>query len=613
MGTILESLQHRATAHPDGVCYTYLEDANAECKLTSRELDHTARRIASELLRHAVPGDRVLLLLPSGPEFLQSFWGCLYARMVAVPLYPPKANDKSGKIRHIIEDCRPTLAIVRDDLVPGLIRELGGDCVQFLRFEDFNRTALGDLEPPEGDANCTAFLQYTSGSTGNPKGGMISHRNILANLRVLEGETKSSAQDVFVGWLPLFHDMGMVMSILMPMYVGAQSILFSPLKFAKNPLFWIQVISRYNGTISGAPNFAYDICARKFSAQALADADLSTWRLALNGAEPVKAITLSKFVDIYSPLGFKESAFMPAYGMAEATVFLCGGALLSPPRVLTADRDRLESGVFVPADPVSSNPISVVSCGSPPAGHDLIVVSDSEVLAQGLVGEIWAKGASISSGYWGKPESSQPVFQAFTRNGSGPYLRTGDLGFIERGEVFVLGRMKDVLIVQGRNIHPHDIEACVRASLPASIASDVVAFGIDGAGTQDVILLLEVRPKFMGESYEGVAADIRACVYASFGVLIKEVLFARVGAAMKTTSGKVMRQATRGRYLDKLIDALHTSVLDLSPEEYVPLSTDIEFRLAKIWESLLGVSNLHANSNFLQVGGNSLKIGRAHV
>ena len=607
MKTLLDRLGCRVSESPRDVCYTYLEDFDNESHLTHEELYRAARLIAFELLRHAVPGDRVLLLLPSGLQFLQAFWGCLCAGMIAVPLYPPKANDKSRKIRHIIADCQPTLAIVRDDLTAGLARELGAGDVRFLRFDNMINSSAVDAAIPEVDANGVAFLQYSSGSTGDPKGGMITHKNILANLSVLEGATKSCGRDIFVGWLPLFHDMGMVLSILMPMYVGARSILFSPLKFAKNPLFWIQVLSRYKGTISGAPNSAYETCARKLATSSVGDVDLRSWRLALNGGEPVRAETLTAFSRTCAPLGLREAALMPAYGMAEATVFLCGGALLLPPRILAADRDRLESGVWVPSEGGSA---SVVSCGLPPVGHDIVVIRDSEVLAEGRVGEIWARGASIAAGYWGKAEQSQAVFQAFTAKGAGPYLRTGDLGFFHEGELFLLGRIKDVLIVQGRNIHPHDIEACARESLPVDTAGQAVAFGIDGAGTQDIVIVLEMRPRFMEGSYAGIAADIRASVFTAFGVFISEIAFVRVGSVMKTTSGKVMRQAMRARYAGKSLETLHVSALDLSSRDYVPLSTDTELALAKVWESLLGVSNMHAGSSFLQLGGNSLTVAR---
>ncbi|HEY0686525.1 MAG TPA: amino acid adenylation domain-containing protein, partial [Steroidobacter sp.] len=610
METMCGTLQLRASNHPDDVCYAYLEALDEESNLDARQLDLAATRMGGELLRHARPGDRVLLLLPSGLEFVRAFWACLYAGLIAVPLYPPKANDKSGKIKHIVQDCRPTVAIVREEPAPELVRELAAGDVRFTTLASLDSSAPVERELPAVDANGIAFLQYSSGSTGDPKGAMISHRNILANLGVLEVETRSSRQDVFVSWLPLFHDMGMVLSILMPMYVGARSILFSPLKFAKNPLFWIQIMSRYRGTISGAPNFAYDACAKKFSATTLGGVDLSRWRLALNGAEPVRAETLASFCRAYAPLGFEETAFMPAYGMAEATVFLCGGALLTPPRILTADRDRLQSGVFAPADGVTSKSLAVVSCGAPPAGHDIIVVNDSAEVAEGQVGEIWVRGRSICSGFWGKPDYSQALFGAFTSNGRGPYLRTGDLGFFAGGELYVLGRLKDVVIVQGRNIHPHDIEACVRASLSAGILGDAVVFGIDGAGTESLVLVLEIRPRSMEGSYESIAADLRATVFAAFGVLIDAIVFARVGAVMKTTSGKVMRRAMRDRYAENAIDALHVSLLDLSSEQYAPLATDTELRMATLWENLLGAANVHAGSNFLQLGGNSLTVAR---
>ncbi|MDO8037423.1 condensation domain-containing protein, partial [Janthinobacterium sp. SUN137] len=625
MKTILDRLRSRASVSPDEVCYTYLDSLHVAADLTYRELDAAAQTIARKLLLHGAAGDRVLLLMPSGTAFLLAFWGCLYAGMIAVPLYPPKPNDRSGKVLNIIEDCGPRLAIVSDPLPPEQIAALHAQALCCLCFADMvadtdTDTVAGQtgapphaVALPEPEPDAIAFLQYSSGSTGNPKGVMISHRGMIANLIVLETTTRTCAADIFVGWLPLFHDMGMVMMVLMPVYAGARSVLFSPLKFAKSPLFWLQAISHYRGTISGAPNFAYDICARKFAPDALKDVDLSSWRMALNGAEPVRADTIADFQRTYSALGFHEATMTPAYGMAEATVFLCAGTLLEPPRVVQVSLDRLQQGRAFPPETASEKSQAMVSCGPSPAAHDMIVVQDAAVAEEDSVGEIWVKGESISSGYWGKPELSEQVFKAYTKDGAGPYLRTGDLGFVRDGELFVLGRSKDVLIVQGRNLYPHDLEACARALLAADAVGDAAVFGMEAEGTEHIVLLLEVRPRFLDRQYDDIAVDIRASTFESFGVLLSEIVFLASGAIMKTTSGKVMRSTMKQRHACGELTPLQVSKLDLAgahamPDQPAVRGTATEQALAAIWADLLKLDacQIGVQANFFALGGHSL-------
>ena len=374
MLTIVEMLKQRALLHPDEICYTYLEDLDAESNLSYRQLHESAERLAHGLLQLAEKGDRVLLLMPSGLEYIQLYWACLYAGLVAVPLYPPKTNDRGGKVKNVIADCSPRLAILGDRLSQGQEAEFAAENLLFLLFSDIRTNVVAAMELSLPVAEDLSFLQYSSGSTGSPKGVMISHENIVVNVQALGTATETNDGDVFVNWLPLFHDMGMVTSILLPFYAGARSIIFSPLKFFRNPLFWFQVISKYRATFSGGPNFAYDQCVRKYSASVMDGLDLRSWRVALNAAEPVRSETLLNFAAVYAPAGFRESTFMPAYGMAEATVFLSAGELLEPPRIMAVDGAVLQGGRALPVAGTEPGAMHIVACGFAAENHEIVIV-----------------------------------------------------------------------------------------------------------------------------------------------------------------------------------------------------------------------------------------------
>ena len=596
-------MRQHAASRPDQTCYTLLHSLEDGATLSFAELDAAACTLAAQLRRRAAPGARVLLLLPTGAEFLQAFWACLYAGMIAVPLYPPKRNDRSSRIANIVADCTPALALIDDDLPDDLAAQVG--LPQVVRVGELAGPATDPTPPALPGPDTIAFLQYSSGSTGNPKGVMLSYRNIAANLAVLQQQTGSCEHDVYVGWLPLHHDMGMVMTVIMPVYAGARAVIMAPARFARTPLLWLQVMARHGGTISGAPDFAYAVCAERFSAAAMEGVDLHRWRIALNGAEPIRPGTVERFIERYTPYGFAPGAFMLAYGMAEATVFLCAshGA---PPRLRDFDQDALRDGRALAPDG-DARVLRLASCGAPPPGHELIVVGRGAALPQGQVGEIWARGASIAGAYW---NDASRAFGGCLADGSGPWLQTGDLGFVHEGELFVLGRQKDILIVQGRNLYPNDLEACVRAACPPGMAADAAVFGVAADGGEQVILALEVRPRVVDGAYQAQAAALRCAVFESFGVLLAEILFVAVGTLPKTTSGKIMRPALRASHGAGQLPRLYSSTLPFAASDFVPLETNTELALAAIWQELLGPADVHAQSSFIALGGDSLAVTR---
>ncbi|MBR8834640.1 MAG: amino acid adenylation domain-containing protein, partial [Stigonema ocellatum SAG 48.90 = DSM 106950] len=636
--TLLEVLQHRAAATPQQVCYTHAEQLSGAVDLTCGELHDAARSMAAALRAQAAPGDRVLILLPTGLDFVVAFYACLYAGLVAVPLYPPKANDGSGKIPNIVADCLPRLALVAEDLPAERLDALANDApaqspLRVMRMGDLAGTgAAPDPHASQPGPDTLAFLQYSSGSTGDPKGVMIAHRNITANMAVIREEIASDARDVFVGWLPFFHDMGMVMNLLLPMFNGSRSVFFSPLKFAKSPLYWLQVLSHYRGTVSGGPNFAFESCLRKAAPQALQGLDLAAWRVAPNGAEPVRADTIERFAECFAGAGFRREAVMPSYGMAEAVVFVCSNRhdhfpairAVAPEAALGDVLPALAEAQAAPAaTEAARRTLRVVGNGAPPAAHTMRIVHDGRSLPERHVGEVWVRGDSIAAGYWGHPALSEATFRAFTADGEGPFLRTGDIGFYDGGELFLLGRLKEMLIVQGRNLYPQDLELCARRVLPEPATGDGALFAADmpgGEASEAIVLVQEVRPRLCQKPLAAYAVDVRAAVFGANGVLLQQVVFVPMGAVLKTTSGKVMRSQMRERWQRGELAALHVDILDAAADAADPIdeaprpATATEQQLARLWADVLGLSGAQADvpaqASFLQWGGDSLAMAR---
>jgi amino acid adenylation domain-containing protein len=574
LATFAGVLRARAEERPDQVAFTYLADGEAEGgRLTYSELERAATAIAA-VLRGAVPaGERALLLYPPGLDFIAAFFGCLYAGVVAVPAYPPRPNDRSqSRVRSIARDAEPRAILTTSEVAAGARGLLAAApelaAARWIATDTLDPSAARADPAPEPDPESVAFLQYTSGSTFDPKGVMVTHANLLHNERMVGSAFGMDEESVVVGWLPLHHDMGLIGNVLQPIHAGARCVLMSPVAFLLRPRRWLQAISRYRGTTSGGPNFAYELCLRKASPEALAGLDLASWRVAFNGAEPVRAATLERFAATFAPCGFRAEAFYPCYGLAEATLFVSGGARGRAPRIAALNAAALERHDALPAAsaPEGEATRRLVSCGNA-WGEQRLVVADPETsreLRPGAVGEIWISGPSVARGYWRNPEATVRDFSAFLHaadgRAEGPFLRTGDLGFVAGGELYVAGRLKDLVILRGRNHHPQDLELTAEGSHSDLRPGNGAAFSVDVEGEERLVVVHEVERRLRAGCAE-VAEAIRRAVAAEHEVQVHEVVLIRPGGLPKTSSGKVQRGLCRRLYLADELPVVGRSAL----------------------------------------------------
>ncbi len=568
--SLVDVLRVRSADQPDRNAYTFLAEGETESEhLTYAELDRRARALGGLLQRLGVQGENALLLFPAGLEFVAAFFGCLYAGVTAVPAYPPRANREQPRLRSIARDARPrvvltTSAILAKHGAPDRrIPELRG--AHWLATDDPDCGDAAAWIDPRANSDTLAFLQYTSGSTSDPKGVMVTHGNLLHNQEMIRRAFRQDASSVILGWLPLYHDMGLIGNVLQPLYVGARCILMSPHAFLQRPLRWLEAISRYGATTSGGPNFAYDLCVRRIGAAERQVLDLSSWNVAFNGAEPIRPESLERFTETFAPCGFRDEAFFPCYGLAEATLFVSGGERESLPRVLTVDAAALERHTAL--DPCTeSNVRRLVGCGRPWMDGQALVV-DPETLSPcpaGEVGEVWVAGRHVTRGYWRNPEVTRRDFTArLAGSDEGPFLRTGDLGFFCDGELYVTGRLKDLIILYGRNHYPQDIEATVEAAHPDLRLGGIAAFSLEIAGEERLAVVAEVdRRRESAANLDSIAAAVRHAVAEAHAVQVHTLVLIQAGSLPKTSSGKVRRRACRGELLEGRLPVIAQSALD---------------------------------------------------
>jgi acyl-CoA synthetase (AMP-forming)/AMP-acid ligase II len=563
--TLVEACRRLADRRPDDRAFTFVTGGTEETeRLTYGELDRHARGIAAALQHTSVPGDRALLLYPPTLEYVSAFLGCLYADVVAVPAYPPSPRTV-GRLVSIIEDATPSVVLAPSSIAPLVqagLAELRGPAAMPVLVTD----ALPDEDPdvwapPALDGASVAFLQYTSGSTSTPKGVIVTHANILSNQRMIAEGFGSSERSVVGSWLPLYHDMGLIGCVMHPLYLGAPGYLMSPVEFLKAPARWLRLVSRFRVTLSGGPNFGYERCVRKVTVADREGLDLSSWTIAFNGAEPIRSQTVERFVETFADAGFRPEAMYPCYGLAEATLFVTGEPPLHGPVVRSFDVEALErDGRAVPAKGGGSR--RLVSSGRSWAPQRLAVVHpiDGRPLADGEVGEIWIAGPNVTGGYWGRPGERGASFEARLPSGDGPFLRTGDLGFLRDGELFVTGRIKDLIIVRGRNHYPQDIERTAEEAHPKVRPGCGVAFGIEEDGEERLVIVQEVDRDLAAEELPAVANAIRSAVAAAHDLRAHAVVLIPPGEIPKTSSGKIQRGLTRRRYLDGDLPAVLASV-----------------------------------------------------
>ncbi|MBT7410380.1 MAG: fatty acyl-AMP ligase, partial [Methylococcales bacterium] len=468
--TLVDLLRSLAEKYPDQIAYRYLlDDKGSEICYTYKQLDQHAQIIASELTQRNMMGKRVLMLYPSSMDFITSFYGCLYAGVTAVPVYPPKRNQKIGRLRAIIDDCEPDWVMTTTrviELAEPLFKETPGlENLPWLTTDDLDYEQTATWNCPDINEHTLAFLQYTSGSTGNPKGVMLSHNNLLKNTEANYSSKPIPPGVNGVSWLPLFHDMGLIGGVIWPLYGCFTAILMSPTAFLQKPIRWLKAISDFKAVVSAAPNFAFEYCVENIPDKDFAGLDLSRWEVAILGAEPIRGDTLIKFVNKFRSIGFRPETFYPSYGLAESTVLVTGGLINVAPKMLNLDAVSLEYNQVVIQRDVfdfTEGPRQTfVSCGVPWMDHKVVIVNPHTCLQckPDEIGEIWVSGPSVAQGYWGRDEVNKEIFQArLADTGEGPYLRTGDLGFLLNNELYITGRQKDVIIIRGLNHYPQDIE-----------------------------------------------------------------------------------------------------------------------------------------------------------
>ncbi len=634
-------LGQRAAFAPDACAYVFLADGECqEQHLSHGELDTRARIIAARLQALDVSDERALLLYPPGLDYIAAFFGCLYAGVVAVPAYPPSRHHLH-RLKAIVQDAAPAVVLTtaewREKLLESYEESWGRDGLKWLATD----TPVGDgtapWVPPAVGPDSLAFLQYTSGSTGNPKGVMVSHGNLMANQRAIQEAFGHTEETIVVGWLPLYHDMGLIGNILQPLYLGSTAILMSPLAFLEQPARWLRAISNYRAATSGGPNFAYELCARKVTAEQKRGLDLSGWTLAFNGSEPVRASTMERFADAFAPCGFRREAFFPCYGLAEATLFVTGRRIAVGPDVGCAVRTAAHD----------HRPL--VNCGHAWTDHAVRIVDPKTGIPcpDGQEGEIWVSGPSVAQGYWNRLEESEQTFRARLETGGlsledpqspasslqppASFLRTGDLGILERGDLFVTGRIKDLIILRGRNYYPHDLEQALDEGIAGLRPGCSAAFSVEQEGEEALVVIAELRRKALRErDAQAILTAMRQVLAEVCDAPVGELVLVPPGSIPKTSSGKIRRQACKQAYITRrlkilarsgetdapisalnssednathlLRDALHA----LSPAQRTPLIT--RFLLSNLAQ-LLGMpeASLAADTAVRSLGLDSLK------
>ncbi|WP_202638891.1 fatty acyl-AMP ligase [Bailinhaonella thermotolerans] len=545
--------------------YTFVQGRRGqftETRRTFTELDLEARAIAAWLGERRMADQAALLLYPAGLAFLDAFLGCLYSRVVAVPSPLPQTDPRAlERAEGIIKDADVRLVLTDAASRPMLaewLRSVGLDGrVECVATDEGPLADPAAWTMPRMDAGTLAYMQYTSGSTSEPRGVMLRHSNILHNEDSIYLALGAPLVGTGVGWLPHYHDMGLIGMLLQPVHSGGDLAFASPIDFVMRPALWLEMIDRYRAEYTVAPNFAYEWCLARVTDAQLAGLDLSSLRFAMNGAEPVRAETLRRVDERFGPAGWSPTVWAPGYGMAEATLLITCTPVGTGAVVGRFDPAELERHRAVPAE----DGVELVASGrTDRMTVEIVDPETAEPLPEGHVGEIWVRGESVAQGYWQREEATRETFGARTAGGGGPYLRTGDLGFLRGGDLFVTGRIKDLIIVNGRNLYPQDIEETARGVHPA--AGAVAAFGLD-TGAEHVVVVQEVRPSRLGErTPAGLAAEVRAEIARAHAVSSVNVVLVERGGVSKTTSGKLQRRRTRQALLDGALPIVHA---ELSP------------------------------------------------
>lgn len=610
--------------------FTFLDsDGSSHGSITLSQLDAEARRLAALLQARTQPGDRILLIYPQGIDFVVAFWGCVYARLIAVPALAPSSSRMLPRLTHIIRDAQPSLLLTNSKIAHRMsVNEVLKErlCQEWGNLDWINTDeALNGLEPaqwipPASEPTDIVFLQYTSGSTSDPKGVMVNHENIFANLELSKRSYGFEQGDTFVSWLPNYHDFGLVGGLLQPVYLGGHSVQFEPSAFLAKPFRWLKAISDYQAQVTGAPNFAFTLCVDKVTQEQCRTLDLSSLRIAVNGAERVRQETIDQFCAKFADSGLSPDVMTPAYGMAESVLFV---SCLRPdvgtrPLSLRLDKEKLSQGQAVVCEE-NHDQHSIVAMAVGLANnneHEIITVDPDRhgALTEGDVGEIWVRGASIAQGYWNNPSKTSAVFNASLTDGRNGFLRTGDLGFVRDGLLYITGRIKELIVINGRNLYPQDLEITIEGIDPAFRRNGCAAFAVNNEEeSARLVIVQELDFRKMADT-DGLYQRVLASLSEYHGVSTLEAfLLVKPGRIPRTSSGKTQRTRCQELYLNNEFEPVwswHKSEQDDTANDTQPYRearTSTEQVVAQAWAQVTGDNSVSMSDNFfLHLGGNSL-------
>jgi acyl-CoA synthetase (AMP-forming)/AMP-acid ligase II len=624
---LMELLLWRATHQPEKIAYLFLKDGEeVSNKLTYQDLDFKAKAIAVKLQYLGMTGERALLLYNPGLEFILAFFGCLYAQVIPVPLYPPRRNQNLSRLQNVIRNAQAKLALTTSSILTNIETHLvetpellsliwltsnqteGISDLRYFGDDEYLKHKLSDLQEymtkreleklisqwhkPQIEADSLAFLQYTSGSTGKPKGVMVSQQNLLVNSRDIDLGLGYDADSISLSWLPTFHDMGLIGGVIHPLYRGIPCYLMEPVVFLQSPVRWLQAISRYGATHSGGPDFAYELCYRKIRDEQKEQLDLSNWQMAFNGSEPVRHEVMENFARAFAGCGFNPSIICPGYGLAEATLKVTGVRKKDHYKLIRVKNSVLQMNKVALASELDPDSLTIVGCGQTEIDTEIKIVNLNTLreCSADEVGEIWVTGKTVAQGYWSNPEQTEATFQAHLADTQEPYfLRTGDLGFMRDGELFVTGRLKDTIIIRGKNHYPQDLEMTVENSHEAIVFHHCAAFTLKIDNKEQLIIVSEVERRYRirqqkstteleGQErrqeeveqffapdltnkpvFQEIVSSIRENVAKNHGLQVDRVVLIRFGTIPKTSSGKIQRHACQNAFLARTLNIIYES------------------------------------------------------
>jgi len=581
--TLPEILQTRAKHTPDHTAFIFLRDGDDdEERITYKKLDQAASAIALRLIEMNLQGERALMLFPPGLEFVKALFGCFYAGVIAVPAYPPRKNRSLDRIKTLVIDSGAGIVLSITDIYQLFERSFSDleelEQLTWLVTDNLDNTTPASKPPslPAPQPADIALLQYTSGSTGQPKGVMVTHRNIIRNVDFIRQSFELSQKSVSVTWLPSFHDMGLIDGVIEPVYTGFPGVIIPPVAFLQKPVRWLKAISKYRGTHGGGPNFAFDLCVDGISEEEKQGIDLSSMNTLYCGAEPIRKTTFERFADVFKDFGFNSTALYPCYGMAETTLITSGPDAGRGPVYLGISGNAMEQNRIIPVSDSEPDVRYLVGVGYPWLDTNVRIVNPETLLLcqDDEVGEIWVSGSVVTAGYWNKTEETEKTFSAHIKDDPAcNYLRTGDLGFFHQGELYISGRLKDLIIIHGRNYYPQDIEYLAETSHPVLRSNASAAFSVDVEEEEKLVIVAEVeRTAIRDLDSEAVCEAIRQRVGEELELEVYAIQLLRTASIFKTSSGKTQRKACKEGFLQKTLEVVGESVLEKLPQ---PAETNI--------------------------------------